>query len=88
MYNWIVTYDLASLYPSIIIACNCSPDTIIDDTSILGQSVDVEKLLNHSIDTSSLESLDACLMANGQLFRKDKRGFCLLYTSDAADDTR
>lgn len=75
MYNWIVTYDLASLYPSIIIACNCSPDTIIDDTSILGQSVDVEKLLNHSIDTSSLESLDACLMANGQLFRKDKRGF-------------
>lgn len=43
MYNWVVSFDLASLYPNIIVQWNMSPETIYDE---MNSNVSVEKCLD------------------------------------------
>jgi DNA polymerase elongation subunit (family B) len=68
MHEWVVSFDLNSLYPNIIVQYNMSPETI--DSKLFG--VDVESLLNDNIDISFPS--DKAVSATGQMFRKDQQG--------------
>ena len=70
MHNWVVSLDLNSLYPHLIMQYNISPETLIKQV----KNVDVDKLLNQKIDTSFLPK-DTTITPNGAIFRTDKKGF-------------
>ena len=68
MHEWVVSFDLNSLYPHLIMQYNMSPETIVNSV-IPGTTVD--KLLDMSdIDIPE----DTCLTATGQLFKNDVHG--------------
>jgi DNA polymerase elongation subunit (family B) len=71
-YNWVVSFDLQSLYPHLIMGGNFSPDTIVD--KIL-PGVTVDKLLSKSMDLSYLKENNLSMSATGQLYSRDKIGF-------------
>ena len=71
MHNWVMSFDLNSLYPHLIMQYNISPETLVADKAVKDMSVD--KLLERKVDTSILK--DATLTPNGALFKTSKRGF-------------
>jgi DNA polymerase elongation subunit (family B) len=73
-HDWVVSFDLTSLYPMLICGYNISPDTIVDDISQV-PSFTVDDVLHKKLDTSFLKRDDLSMAANGQLFKKDKQGF-------------
>jgi DNA polymerase elongation subunit (family B) len=70
VYDWIVSFDLTSLYPSLIMEFNISPETLIEEKH---PTVNVNKILNQEI-TFEMYS-DYAICANGAMYRKDVRGF-------------
>jgi DNA polymerase elongation subunit (family B) len=81
-HDWVASFDVNSEYPSVIMGSNISPETIIEPDSytpamqsIISSGITVDKLLNRSIDTSTLKDENVCLTANGQFYRRDKQGF-------------
>lgn len=70
MYDYVVGFDLASLYPSLIMAYNVSPETLITKKH---PNITIEKVLNKSADTSMYPDYAIC--PNGCMYRKDIRGF-------------
>ena len=70
MYDWVVSFDLNSLYPHLIMQYNISPETLLDDRY---PNVSVDKLLNEEVDLSSLEDVTVC--PNGAMFTTKTRGF-------------
>jgi DNA polymerase elongation subunit (family B) len=70
-YEWVVSFDLTSLYPHLIMGGNFSPDTIVDKVV----NVRIDDLVNKTTDLSKLKEFDLSMSATGQLFRKDKKGF-------------
>jgi DNA polymerase elongation subunit (family B) len=71
-YRWVVSLDLESLYPHLIMGGNFSPDTIIED---IFPGITVDALVNRSVNLSSLSERNLSMSATGNLFRKDKIGF-------------
>ena len=67
-YDWVVSFDLNSLYPHLIMQYNISPETLWETRH---PSANVDKLLNQEIDLSG----DFAVCANGAQYRKDKKGF-------------
>ena len=67
-YDWVVSFDLNSLYPHLIMQYNISPETLLDQKH---PSATVEKLLNQEIEIEG----DYAVCANGAQFKKDKKGF-------------
>ena len=67
-YDWVVSFDLNSLYPHLIMQYNISPETLWETRH---PSANVEKLLNQEIDLSG----DFAVCANGAQYRKDIKGF-------------
>jgi len=67
-YDWVVSFDLNSLYPHLIMQYNISPETIRETRH---PSASVERLLNQEIKIDG----DYAVCANGAQFRKDVRGF-------------
>ena len=68
-YDWIVSFDLNSLYPSLIRFLNVSPETLIS-----AKTMD----LNHLKMIDKEEVFDAgdyTVAANGAVYSKEKRGF-------------
>jgi DNA polymerase elongation subunit (family B) len=72
LHKWVVSFDLNSLYPHLIMQYNMSPETITDQ-KIHGATV--EKLLMKDVDTSFAHRQDLATTANGICYRKDIRGF-------------
>ena len=70
-HEWVVTVDLASLYPHIMMNTNISPETIAD----LHVPYTVDELLHRKRDTSFLKDENLALAGNGWTFKRDKRGF-------------
>ena len=70
MHDWVVSFDLNSLYPHIIMQCNMSPETIIDD---IVPGVDVNSCLEQR-NASNPDPDTYAMAANGTLYRKDKQG--------------
>ena len=69
-YDWVVSFDLNSLYPHLIMQYNISPETLIDQRH---PSVTVDKILNEEITFEMYKDTAVC--ANGAMYRKDVRGF-------------
>ena len=67
-YDWVVSFDLNSLYPHLIMQYNISPETLWETRH---SSSSVERFLNKEIEIK--EDLAVC--ANGAQYRKDVRGF-------------
>ena len=77
MHKWVVSFDLDSLYPHLIMQYNLSPETktkhglrrsVTPDTLMQGRPVALgerEKATKHGL----------CLAANGTTYRRDVRGF-------------
>ncbi len=67
-YDWVVSFDLNSLYPHLIMQYNISPETL-REARCPGASV--ERFLNQETEIGS----DYATCANGAQYRKDVRGF-------------
>ncbi len=68
MYDWVVSFDLNSLYPHLMMQYNMSPETIVVDTH---DNISVDKLLT-SPDLTIPSN--RCMSATGQFFRTDIKG--------------
>jgi len=68
MHDWVMSFDLNSLYPHIIMQYNMSPETVINDRY---SGVNVDSLLDE-IDIEVPK--DYCMSATGQYFDKTKKG--------------
>jgi len=69
-YDWVVSFDLNSLYPHLIMQYNISPETLRDTRH---PSVTVDKILNEELTFEMYKDNAVC--ANGAMYRKDVRGF-------------
>ena len=67
-YDWVVSFDLNSLYPHLIMQYNISPETLLDERH---PTVTVDKILNEEVTFDG----DGCVCANGAQYRKDIHGF-------------
>ena len=68
-YDWVVSFDLNSLYPHLIMQYNISPETIRETRH---PSASVERILNEEVEDFNP---DYATCANGAQYRKDVRGF-------------
>ena len=74
-YEWVVSFDATSLYPSIIMTWNMSPETLINGQKYLpDDEKSIVKLIEREFDTTKLHDEDVTMTANGQCFRKDRKG--------------
>ena len=69
-YDWVVNFDLNSLYPHLIMQYNISPETLLDERH---PSVTVDKILSQDMTFEMYKDYAIC--ANGAMYRKDKQGF-------------
>ena len=69
-YDWVVNFDLNSLYPHLIMQFNVSPETLIEERH---PSVTVDKILNQELTFEMYKDYAVC--PNGAMYRKDIRGF-------------
>jgi len=69
-YDWVVSFDLNSLYPHLIMQYNISPETLLDERH---PTVNVDRILNEEMNFELYKSNAVC--ANGAMYRKDVRGF-------------
>lgn len=68
MHEHVVSFDLNSLYPSLIMQYNMSTETIADGEVM---NIDIEKILNGY----TFKNPGKAIGGNGQLFNTDKKGF-------------
>ena len=71
MHKWVMSFDLNSLYPHLIMQYNISTETLYSQEKVKDMSVD--KLLDKKVDTSILKGVT--ITPNGALFRTNKKGF-------------
>ena len=69
-YDWVVSFDLNSLYPHLIMQYNISPETLKDDRH---PTATVDRILQEEIDFQLHK--DSAVCANGAMYRTDIRGF-------------
>jgi DNA polymerase elongation subunit (family B) len=67
-YDWVVSFDLNSLYPHLIMQYNISPETLVEARH---PSASVERFLNQEVEIDG----EYATCANGAQYRKDVRGF-------------
>lgn len=80
-YEWVMSDDVQSLYPSIMIAFNTSPETYIDNLN-----KNVEYFLKDSTEyLNDLKENDYTSLANGSRFSKKFQGFVPKILSDVFD---
>ena len=71
-YKWVVSFDATSLYPSIIMQYNMSPETMATESKY--RDIEVSELLEGTVDTSDLVESKFCMAANGVCYTTDKQG--------------
>jgi DNA polymerase elongation subunit (family B) len=70
-FKWVASFDVSSLYPSLIRTFNISPETLIQERN---ESVSIDSIVDHSFIPFS-EHSDYCICANGSMYRRDTQGF-------------
>ena len=78
-HDWVVSFDLNSLYPNIIVQWNMSPETLISQAEVSG----VEYYMN-----SSSYDGDGCVAANGSTYTKKVDGVIPSIIIDYYDDRK
>jgi DNA polymerase elongation subunit (family B) len=79
-HDWVVSFDLNSLYPNIIVQNNMSPETLISQNQINS----VDHYLNGGLPTES----NYAVAANGSTYRKDIDGVIPSIIEDYYDERR
>lgn len=69
MHKWVVSFDLNSLYPHLIMQYNIGPETISNEYA----NVTIDQLLDKSFDLPIIEGYS--FAANGRYFSNKKQGF-------------
>lgn len=74
MHQWVVSFDLASLYPHLIMQYNIGPDTFVKQ---LGESYTAEQLMDCEHDElfEYLDKNQLAFAANSTVYTKDKTSF-------------
>jgi len=72
-YDWVVSFDLNSLYPHLIMQYNISPETLLDERH---PRASVDRILNEEITFEMYKDYAVC--ANGAMYRKDVRVLCIV----------
>lgn len=72
MHKWIVSFDINSLYPHLIMQYNISPEKII---GMKPNSTSVSSLLFGKSELGYLKTQGACITPNGAMFKNDSAGF-------------
>ena len=70
VYDWVVSFDLNSLYPHLIMQYNISPETLVDEKH---PTATVNRILEETVNFEMYKDYAVC--ANGAMYRKDERGF-------------
>jgi len=65
-HDWVVSFDLNSLYPHLIMQYNISPETILPEQ----KDILIDDLLEKKVDTSD----GNCVAANGTMYKRDIQG--------------
>ena len=71
LHKWVMSFDLNSLYPHLIMQYNISPETLVANQKV--KNITVDKMLDKKIDTSILKGVT--LTPNGALFKTTTKGF-------------
>lgn len=69
-YDYVVSMDLTSLYPHIMMLLNLSPDTLIDRKF---SSITIDSVLDQT--TKIPDNFEYAVAPNGSMYRKDRMGF-------------
>ena len=69
-YDWVVSFDLNSLYPHLIMQYNISPETLLEERH---PTATVDRILDEEINFELYKDNAVC--PNGAMYRKDVRGF-------------
>jgi DNA polymerase elongation subunit (family B) len=69
-YDYVVSMDLTSLYPHIMMGLNVSPDTLVEKRF---PNISIESVLEQTIEIP--KDLDYSVCPNGSMYKKDKMGF-------------
>ena len=79
MHKWVVSFDLNSLYPHLIMQYNISPETYVGTIEALNDDNGIEKIMNGALNDpairNELESQNVTIAASGCMFDKDRLGF-------------
>ena len=67
-YDWVVNFDLNSLYPHLIMQYNISPETLQENRY---PNASVDRILKKELEIDS----EFAVCANGAMYSKNKRGF-------------
>jgi DNA polymerase elongation subunit (family B) len=79
-FRWVMSFDLTSLYPHLIMQYNISPETLLKYHTeeavreFFKQGIDVERLRHRLVDTSILSKIGYGVTPNEQLFLNKKQG--------------
>ena len=72
MHDWILSFDLNSLYPHLIMQYNISPETLVETDRV---DTSVNDLLEMKTNTEIISKSNLSLTPNGVLYNNDKKGF-------------
>jgi len=80
LHKWVVSFDLNSLYPHLIMQYNISPETLLKSKS---QDINVDDMLKET----KLNLIEKTTMTpNGAVFKTDKQGFLPAIMQELYDD--
>ena len=71
-HDWVMSFDLNSLYPHIMMQYNVSPEKMIKGDIM---TLSIDKLLNREHDLSELKKQNVTVTPNGVKFSRDRQGF-------------
>ena len=74
-HKWVMSFDLNSLYPHLIMQYNISPETLLPKTMGFDKDKSVNELLQKQHDLSPLKAASVTCTPNGALFRTKTQGF-------------
>ena len=84
-HKWVLSFDLNSLYPHLIIQYNISPETIVDDGVNFGDTK-IGQFVSQEFDTEFLQDKGLTMTPNGSKFKIDKQGFLPAMMQQLYDD--
>jgi DNA polymerase elongation subunit (family B) len=69
MHKWVMSFDLNSLYPHLIMQYNISPETLVPGSKVK------EGMVDGILDEKIKNDTEYCMTPNGAFFRRDVKGF-------------
>jgi len=69
MHKWVMSFDLNSLYPHLIMQYNISPETLVPGSEVK------EGMVDGILDQKIKNDTEYCMTPNGAFFRRDVKGF-------------